>query len=95
MRSLLVLLLGVLCASSFANTTEDNDYQAVILEGESLPKALGMPLAELSLAAVRDGIIEPIPFQIDEYNVGGAVYFEDWDVPLAIALRRTVRSIQR
>lgn len=83
-RRLLLLFLGVICTSSFAASTDDDQgYQAMILDGESIPVALGQSISELSLAAVRDGILEPIPYQIDEYNVGGAVYFDGWDVPLA------------
>lgn len=58
-------------------------FKIIAIEGEDIPVVLNMPLEQLSLAAVIDGVLEPIPFQIDQYNVGGAVYFEGWDVPLA------------
>lgn len=82
-RVFYLFLMALFSASSFAKTTVDDEYQAVILDGHSLPQALGYSISELSLAAVKDGLLEPVPYQIDEYNVGGAVYFEDWDVPLS------------
>src|SRR5690606_2415510 len=51
--------------------------------GEDLPMALGMPLDELSVAAIVDNVLEPVPYQFDQYNIGGAVYFSGWEVPLA------------
>ncbi|MCG8311751.1 MAG: hypothetical protein MI976_00915 [Pseudomonadales bacterium] len=57
-------------------------YKVIQLEGLDIPQAVGIELSDLSLAAVIDDVIEPIPFQIDEYNTGGAIYFKDWDVPI-------------
>ena len=61
---------------------QDEDFKTIILDGASVPQALGYRIDQLSLAAMRDGLLEPIPYQIDEYNVGGAVYFENWEVPI-------------
>ena len=58
-------------------------FKAIMIDGMELPNAVGKPIKEFSLAAVVDDDMEPIPFQIDEYNKGGAVYFEDWGVPIA------------
>lgn len=58
------------------------EYQAIRVEAEDLPEAASMPIDSLSLAAVVEGRLEPVPFQIDEYNIGGGVYFEHWDVPI-------------
>ena len=58
-------------------------FKAIMIDGMELPNAVGKPIKEFSLAAIIDGDMEPIPFQIDEYNEGGAVYFEDWGVPIA------------
>ncbi|OUR90612.1 hypothetical protein A9Q81_19205 [Gammaproteobacteria bacterium 42_54_T18] len=57
-------------------------FKAIMIDGMELPNAVGKPIKEFSLAAVIDDEMEPIPFQIDEYNEGGAVYFEDWGVPI-------------
>lgn len=61
---------------------EFDPFKVISIEGEDVPKALSLDIQALSLAAIIDGTMEPIPFQIDEYNEGGAVYFEGWDVPL-------------
>ena len=58
-------------------------FKAVTVDGEDIPWVLGWKLEELSLAAMVDGVMEPIPFQIDQYNTGGAVYFDGWHVPMA------------
>lgn len=58
-------------------------FKTIMVDGVDLPSAIGYPISQYSLAAVIDGEMEPIPFQIDEYNEGGAVYFESWDVPIA------------
>ena len=60
-----------------------NAYKVISIEGRDVPSALYQKTNNLSLAAIFDGEIEPIPFQIDEYNIGGAVFFPDWSVPMA------------
>lgn len=67
-----------------ANELSDIDsLKTIMIDGADLPKAVGYPIKEFSLAAIVDDLMEPIPYQIDEYNEGGAVYFEGWDVPIA------------
>ncbi|MCG8311605.1 MAG: hypothetical protein MI976_00175 [Pseudomonadales bacterium] len=81
MRYLITLLGGLLCAyQAMANPTESdqNFYQVIFLSGSDIPTTIGKPIADLSLFAVKDGQLEPIPYQIDEYNIGGGVYFEQW-----------------
>lgn len=58
-------------------------FKVIAIEGEDLPMALGMPLEDLSVAAIVDNVLEPVPYQFDQYNIGGAVYFSGWEVPLA------------
>ncbi|RLU00327.1 hypothetical protein [Ketobacter sp.] len=58
-------------------------FKVISLDGEDIPWVLDWKLDELSLAAMVDGVMEPIPFQIDQYNTGGAIYFDGWHVPLA------------
>jgi len=58
-------------------------FKIITIEGEDAPGLLGLQLEQLSLAAMIDGVLEPIPYQIDQYNIGGAVYFEGWQVPMA------------
>lgn len=58
-------------------------FKVIQISGADVPEAIGENIENLSVAAVLDDEFLPIPFQIDEYNVAGAVYFEGWDVPLA------------
>ncbi|MDX1694927.1 MAG: hypothetical protein R3208_14265 [Ketobacteraceae bacterium] len=57
-------------------------YKVIQISGKDVPNALGVDISELSLAAIIDDVLEPVPYQIDEYNTGGAIYFENWDVPI-------------
>ncbi|MCG8313015.1 MAG: hypothetical protein MI976_07335 [Pseudomonadales bacterium] len=50
-----------------------------MLTGTDIPPIMGMEIEELAVFAVYEGNLEPIPYQIDEYNEGGAVYFDNWD----------------
>ncbi len=58
-------------------------FQTIMVEGGDLAAVLGEPIDKISLAAVIDDEMEPVPYQIDEYNSGGAVFFENWSVPIA------------
>lgn len=58
-------------------------FKVITVDGVDMPEALGQSIIDLSLAALIDGEMEPIPFQIDEYNTSGTVYFEGTDIPLA------------
>ncbi len=79
------LLIAITCQSYalLPPLRQIDAFKVITVEGEDMPWVLGLPLNELSLAAMVDGVMEPIPFQIDQYNTGGAVYFEGWHVPLA------------
>lgn len=83
-------LLGLLLAGqTFAVTTPPpplnaiDAYKVITIEGEDIPMALGQNLEDLSIASIQDNVMEPVPFQIDQFNTGGGVYFEGWDVPMA------------
>lgn len=58
-------------------------FRTVMIEGEDLAMALGVPLSQLSLAAMIDDALDPVPYQFDHYNSDGAPYFSGWDVPMA------------
>ena len=88
-----VLVLGVMLAGNSVGAMlpplERLDaFKAISVDGEDIPTALGAALEDLSLAAIVDNVMEPVPFQIDQYNVGGAIYFKGWDVPLAGDIKR-------
>lgn len=79
-----LFLLGTSGAQASLPPLADNEaYKPILIEGEDLPMALGLPLDQLSLAAVVDDVMEPVPYQIDQYNAGGAPYFPDWEIPFA------------
>lgn len=59
-----------------------DEYKPMLVEGDNMPAALGKRIESLSLQAVIDGQMEPVPYQIDEYNTGGAVYFKALKVPI-------------
>ncbi|PCJ45947.1 MAG: hypothetical protein COA99_03655 [Moraxellaceae bacterium] len=82
--SLLILIfMGQQNAIATPNLLAIDAFKAIMVDGSDLPNALNQPIKEFSLAAIADGDMEPIPYQIDEYNIGGAVFFEGWDVPRA------------
>lgn len=75
-----------LAGSAFALTpplSSIDAYKVITIEGEDMPVALGQNIDDLSLAAIQDNVMEPVPFQIDQYNTGGAIYFDGWEVPMA------------
>ena len=77
-----VLFIFLAPMSNVAFASQDAGYKTLLIDGSSVPQSLGYQLDQLSLAAMKNGLLEPIPYQIDEYNIGGAVYFEGWDVPI-------------
>ncbi len=81
----LVILLSVYSQQVFSIQPLSNidAFKTIMIEGSKLPGAVGYPIKEFSLASVIDDEMEPIPFQVDEYNEGGAIYFDGWDVPIA------------
>ncbi|PCJ44492.1 MAG: hypothetical protein COA99_06840, partial [Moraxellaceae bacterium] len=88
LRNLFVILLAywnhdALAIEELRHLDAINAFKTIVIEGSDIPKVLNQPLEKFSLAAVIDGEMEPIPFQIDEYNIGGALYFKDWDVPIS------------
>lgn len=73
------LVSTIACALS---TADEDYYRVLMLSGEDIPPVVGTNIKDISLFAVFEGELEPIPYQIDEYNQAGAVYFDNWDEPL-------------
>lgn len=67
---------------AFLASTDQDYYRVIMLNGEDIPPIQGKEIDSLKLFAVIDGVLEPVPYQIDEYNIGGGVYFEGWDEPI-------------
>lgn len=88
-RQIVAMVSGMLiaCASAayeFLPPLDQIDaFKVIQIEGKDLPEVKGAAIDSLSVAAVFDDELMPVPFQIDEYNTAGAVYFKGWDVPLA------------
>ncbi len=80
MRLLLCLLLLPLSLAAVAYAVPQSaaDLRSVWLTAEQLPASLhGLPVSSLSVVSWHDGEFHPIPYQIDEINREGLVYFED------------------
>lgn len=77
-----LLLLISLCAVSMwtqASTPATNDYHyyhPVTLTAKRLNEAWGKPLGDLSLMAINEGELQPIPFQFEEYDELGLIYID-------------------
>ena len=82
-RLLLLFIICSQCAFATNQLSPIDAFKAIMIDGSDMPRILNLPIEQLSLAAIVDNEMEPIPFQIDEYNQGGAVYFEGWEVPIA------------
>lgn len=74
----LILVLCTYPAFAYLPSSEQDYYRVISLNGSDIGPMVDRPIEELSVFAVYDGNLEPIPYQIDEYNKGGAVYFENW-----------------
>jgi len=89
MDTLRLLLLLACCwmmpvrAATLPPLPVNEAFRTILIDGEDMPMALGLALSRLSLAAMIDEALEPIPYQIDHYNNGGAPYFNGWEIPLA------------
>lgn len=81
------LLLGLICffsmplmAAKQLSNIEEN--KVIEIPGSKLEHLLNGYLRDLSLMAVKNGHLQPIPFQFDEYDEVGNVFFPDSGVPL-------------
>ena len=80
---MLTLTLGIsFSANALQPLTDIEAFKSIMVDGRDIRGALGKTIDTLSLAAIVDDELEPIPYQFDEYNEGGAIFFEGWDVPI-------------
>ena len=71
-------------ATSAGELSQERRQHVVVVTAERFGAALsGMAVERLSLQAVRDGELTPIPFQIDEINQRGNPYFPRGGVAIA------------
>lgn len=59
-----------------------NEQKIVTVFGKDLTKAMGNPISRYSLEIIKRGRYRAIPFQFDEVDIHGSVYFEQSKVPL-------------
>lgn len=84
-KHLSLLVFSFLLASyshAFLASTDQDYYRVIMLSGDEIPPMKGKSIGDLKLFAVIDDVLEPVPYQIDEYNIGGGVYFDNWDEPI-------------
>jgi hypothetical protein len=77
---LCVAALLLVCAVTLH--AEWDDEKILRMSPRDIPAAAGLPIKALRFATVRKGALEPVPFQIDEYNKAGLVWFPATGVPL-------------
>ncbi|MFZ5722485.1 MAG: hypothetical protein ACOY33_02375 [Pseudomonadota bacterium] len=53
----------------------------MILRAQDYPALEGLPIGQLSVVALHDGRVVPIPFQIDEFDTRGLVYIPGVPTP--------------
>lgn len=74
------LLLALLPAcNAVAGWDPDKILQVTAAQ---LPAAVGQPIATLRVGVLRNGVLQPVPFQVDEYNTTGQVWFASTGLPL-------------
>lgn len=84
---LYTILLACWASCSYANigtgnTTGSTPYQVIELKGIELPALVNKPFEQLTLFAVKQGILIPIPFQLEDYDDDGYSWFPESETPL-------------
>lgn len=83
MISFYCLLWGSVQASEqVADNLVMNEQKIVTVLGQDLVKAMGNPISRYSLEIVKRGRYRAIPFQFDEVDIHGSVFFAQSKVPL-------------
>lgn len=74
---LLVTLLVWLPSSPSFGASQATPYQVIELKGIELPVLLNKHFDKLTLFAVKQGILIPIPFQLEDYDSEGYSWFKE------------------
>lgn len=78
-----VLLLAALVTFPGTAVRASWDDEKILRVGTADLAALqGLPIRSLRFATVQKGVLQPVPFQVDEYNTAGLVWFPATGVPL-------------
>lgn len=85
----LLLIILILPYHSHAEKTQTEkvlpiaiEQQVVELKGLDLPELLGVSYEKMSLFVYEQGVLAPIPYQFDDINEQGSVYFSKGRFPL-------------
>lgn len=81
---LLVPLFYILSPATASATalTSVEETRVIQIQADTLPAWLGQQISDYSVMAVKRNRFKPIPFQIDEVDLLGNVYFPEAEVPL-------------
>ena len=58
-------------------------WQPLVIKGAQIAQLCKQPINQIEVLAVRSGQLEPIPFQIDQVNPGGAYVLPNGSEPIA------------
>lgn len=56
-------------------------YEITEIQGKDLPHLVGMPIEKIGLFALHQNVLVPVPFQFEEHDLSGQVYFKE-DAPI-------------
>ncbi len=71
-----ILILPAICVAQTGEKTLSRITDPIIIAGEKIPSLLGSATGSLRVySATDDGVLEPIPYQIDERDAEGGLVF--------------------
>jgi hypothetical protein len=83
-------LSAILILTSRAVQASPRLWQPLLLRGYQLPQLLNTPVDRIEVLAVRQGKLEPIPFQVDSVLVGGIFGLPQGPMPTTDGLAQAV-----
>ncbi len=86
-RARLLVTLGLLCLAvdslSAQELSVERAHHVMVVKGAQLTALLGQHLDEYHLEAMSHGVLQPIPFQFDEFDQQGNLFFAASGTPIA------------
>src|SRR5690348_10034607 len=68
----IVISIFALLAHAPNASASPRTWQPLVIKGSTAAKLCGLPIDKLELLAIHADKLEPIPFQVDQVNPGGA-----------------------
>lgn len=68
--------------SATAAQSQIEDQQVIELKAIELPDLIGKSFQKITLLAVKDGILIPVPHQLEDFDEQGDTWFKESDTPL-------------